>query len=84
MIIFFNEQEENSDIHEQTYHKIDDIFIQQYVKEQSPDILCEYDSFSSFSCLPKYDQYDDEFAPQIQISLAEESEPILAESIIQV
>lgn len=76
-------QEESSDIHEQTCHKSDDIFIKPYVKEQSPDILCEYDNFSSFSYLPKYDLYDDECAPQIQISHAEESEPILAESNLQ-
>jgi len=53
------------------------------MKEQSPDILCEYGGFSSFSCLPKHDLYDDDYAPQIQISRAEESNPILAESRVQ-
>ena len=77
-------QEESSDIHEQTYHKSDDIFIEPYVKEQSPDILCEYNSFSSFNCLPKYDLYDDDYEPNDQISLAEESDPILAGSSVQV
>lgn len=76
-------QEESNVIHEQTCHKTDDIFIQPDVKEQSPDILYEYNSFSSFNCLPKYDEYDDDYEPNDQISLAEESEPILAERTVQ-
>jgi len=73
-------QEESSDIHKQTCYKTDDVFIQPYVKEQSPDMLYEYNSFPSFSCLPKYDEYDDDYEPSDQISLAEESYPILAGS----
>jgi len=37
-----------------------------------------------FHCLPKYDLYDDKYAPQIQISLVEQPEPILGESSVQV
>jgi len=77
-------QEESSDIHEQTCHKIDDVFIQPYVKEQSPDILYEYNSFPSFNFLPKYNEYDDDYEPNDQISLPEESDPILAESTVHV
>lgn len=76
-------QEESSDIHEQTYHRTDDVFIQPYVKEKSPDMLYEYNSFPSFSCLLKYDEYDDDYEPNDQISLAEESDPILAGSEVQ-
>jgi len=76
-------QEESSDIHEQTCYKTDDVFIQPYVKEQSPDMLYEYNSFPSFSCLPKYDEYDNDYEPNDQISLAEESDPILAGSEVQ-
>jgi len=54
------------------------------VKEQSPDMLCEYNSFHSFSCLPKYDEYFDDDNHNDQISLAEVSDPILAESNVQV
>jgi len=77
-------QKESSDIHEQTCHKIEEVFIQPYVKEQSPDMLCEYNSFHSFSCLPKYDEYFDDDNHNDQISLAEVSDPILAESDVQV
>ena len=42
-------QEESNDIHEQTYHKTEDIFIQPYMMEQSPDILYEHNIFSSFN-----------------------------------
>ena len=52
--------------------------------EQSPDILCEYNSSPSFNCLPKYDLYDEDYEPNGQISLAEESYPILVGSSIQV
>jgi len=76
-------QEESSDIHEQTCHKTDNVFIQPFVKEQSPDMLYEYNSFHSFSCLPKYDEYDDYYEPNDQISLAEDSNPILAGSEVQ-
>jgi hypothetical protein len=76
-------QQESSDNNEQTFHKTYDIFIQPYMMEQSPDILCEYNSFSSFNCLPKYDLYDDDYEPNDQISLAEESDPILAGSEVQ-
>jgi len=76
-------QEESSDIHEQTCHKTDDVFIQPYVKEQSPNMLYEYNSSPSSSCLPKYDEYDDDYEPNGQISLAEESDPILAGSEVQ-
>lgn len=75
-------QKEKIDIHKQIstnsiYHKSDDRFIEQYVEEQSPDLLCGSDNISSFSNLPKYDQYDDDYVPQIQINLTEESETIL-------
>ena len=76
-------QQESSDIHEKTCHKIDDIFIQPYMMEQSPDILYEYNSFPSFSCLPKYDEYFDDDDHNDQIGLAEGSEPSLAESNVQ-
>jgi len=66
-------QEESSDIHEQTDNKTDDVFIQSYVKEQSSDMLYEYNSFPFFGCLPKYDEYDDDYC-------AEESNPTLARS----
>lgn len=51
--------------------------------DESPNLLCEYNSFSSFSCMPKYDMYDDDYAPQIQISLAKESEAILGDRNVQ-
>ena len=70
--------EESSDIHEQTCNKTDDVFIQSYVKEQSPDMLYEYNSFPFFGFLPKYDEYDDEYEPNDQIIRAEESNPISA------
>lgn len=76
-------QQESSDIHEQTCPKTDDIFIQPYMMEQSPDMLCEYNSFHSFSCLPKYDEYFDDDDHNEQISLAKVSDPILAESNVQ-
>lgn len=76
-------QREEIDIHEPISPKSDDIFTVQYMDE-SPDLLCEYHSFSSFSCLPKYDQYDEDYAPQIQINLAEELEAFLGESNVQV
>ena len=76
-------QQESSDIHEQTCHKTDDIFIQPYMMEQSPDILYEYNSFHSFSCLPKYDEYFDDDEHNDQISSVEESDPILAEREVQ-
>ena len=66
-------QEESNDSHEQTYHKTDDIFVQPYMMEQSPDILYEHNIFSSFNYLPKYDEYDDDDEPNDQISLTEES-----------
>jgi len=77
-------QQESSDIHEQTYHKTEDVFIQPYVKERSPDMLCEYNSFHSFSCLPKYVECFDDDNHSDQISLAEVSDPILVESTVQV
>jgi len=82
-------QKEKIDIQEQIstdsiYHKLDDRFIEQYVEEQSPDLLCESDSISSFSILPKYDQYDDDYVPQIQINLTEESEAIFGKRKVQV
>jgi len=82
-------EKEKFDIHEQIstnsiYHKSDDRFIEQYVEEQSPDLLYESDSISSFSNLPKYDQYDDDYVPQIQINLTEESESILGKRKVQV
>jgi len=73
-------QEESSDIHEQTNNKTDDVFIQSYVKEQSPDMLYEYNSFPFFSCLPKYDEYDDDYEPNDQITSTEESNPTLERS----
>jgi len=76
-------QEESNDIHEQTYHKTDDIFVQPYMMEQSLDILYEHNIFSSFNCLPKYDEYDDDDETNDQISLAEESEPSLEKGKIQ-
>ena len=76
-------QEESSDIHEQTCHKTYDIFIHPYMMEQSPDMLYEYSSFPSFSCLPKYDDYFDDDEHNDQISSAKESDPILAESEVQ-
>jgi len=72
-------QEESSGIYEQICHRSDDIFIEPYAKEQAPNIPYEYDSFSPFTCLPKYDLYDDECEPQIQISCAERFHSILAE-----
>ena len=76
-------QQKSSDIHEQTCHKTDDIFIQPYMMGQSPDIQYEYNSFPSFSCLPKYDEYFDDDEHIDQISSIEESDPILAESEVQ-
>jgi len=76
-------QREEIDIHEQISPKSDDIFIEQYV-EESPDLLCEYNSFSSFSGLPKHDQYDDDYVSEIQIIPAEESEGSLGERRVQV
>ena len=35
-------QKERSDSHEQVFAKLDDRFIEHYVEEQSPDLLCEY------------------------------------------
>ena len=46
-------------------------------------MLYEYNSFPSFSCFPKYDEYDDDYEPNDKISLAEESDPILAGSEVQ-
>ena len=82
-------QKEKIDIHEQIstnsiYHKSDDRFVEKYGEEESPDLLCEYDSVSSFICPPKYDQYDDDYVPQIQINLTEESEAILGERNVQI
>ena len=62
-------QKEKIDIHEQISTKSKDRFVEQYVKEQSPDLLYESDSISFFSIPPKYDQYDDDYVPQIQIIL---------------
>jgi len=73
-------QEKSSDIHKQTCNKTDDVFIQSYVKEQSPDMLYEYNSFPFFSCLPKYDEYDDDYEPNDQITSTEQSNPTLAGS----
>jgi len=73
-------QEESSDIHEQTNNKTDNVFIQSYVKEQSPDMLYEYNSFPFFSCFPKYDEYDDDYELHDQITSTEESNPTLARS----
>ena len=73
-------REESSGIHEQTYNKTDDVFIQSYVKEQSPDMLYEYDSLPFLGYLPKYNEYDDDFEPNDQIISAEESNPTLARS----
>lgn len=73
-------QEESSDIHEQTSNKTDDVFIQWYVKEQSPDMLYEYNSFPFFDSLPKYDEYDDDYEPNNQITSTEESNPTLVGS----
>lgn len=47
-------------------------------------MLYEYSSFPSLHCLPKYDEYIDDDEHNDQISFAEESELILAESTIQV
>jgi len=76
-------QREEISIHEPISPKSDDIFTEKYV-EESPNLLREYDRFSSFSCLPKYDLYDEDYVPQIQISRAKESEPILEENSVQV
>ena len=54
------------------------------MEEQSPNLLCESANISSFSNLPKYDQYDDDYVPQIQINLIEESETILGNKKVQV
>lgn len=51
--------------------------------EKSPDILYEYNSFPSFSCFPKYDDYFDDDGHNDKIGLVEESEPSLAESNVQ-
>jgi len=77
-------QKERIDIHEQLFSKSDKIFIEPYAEEESRDLLCEYNGFPSFSCLPKYDLYDDDYVSEIQISLTEESGPILGESSVQV
>ena len=74
-------QKERTNIHEQIFAKSDYIFIERYVEEQSPDLLCEYNCFSSFSNPPKY---DDDYAPQIQTNLAEEFETILGNNKVQV
>jgi len=58
-------------------------YSQQYV-EKSPDLLCEYIGFSSFSCLPKYDQYDDDYVFEIQFIPAEESDAILGERNVRI
>jgi len=82
-------EKEKIDIHEQIstnsiYHKLDDRFIEKYVEEQSPDLLYETDSIYSFSNLPKYDQYDDDYVPQIQINLTEDLETILGKRKVRV
>jgi len=82
-------QMEKIDIHKQIstnsiYHKSDDRFIEQYVEEKSPDLLCEFDNISSFSNLPKYYQYDDDYVPQNQINFTEESKTILGKRKVQV
>lgn len=76
-------QKESNDIHEQTCHKKDDIFIPPYMMEQSPDIMYEYNSFSYFNGLPKYDQYDDDCEPNYQIGLANELHLIFSQSTVQ-
>lgn len=72
-------QKERVDIHEQIptnsiYHRLEDRFIEQYVDEQSPDLICAFDNIASFDDLPIYDQYDDDYFAQNQINLAKELE----------
>jgi len=77
-------RKERIDIHKQIFAKSEDRFIEQYVKEQSPDLLCESGCTSFFGIPPKYDQYDDDYKPQVQINLIEESETIFGKSKVQV
>jgi len=82
-------QKEKIDIHEQIstnsiHHKSNNRFIEKYVEEQSPDLLCESDNISSFSDLPEYDQYDDDYVPQNKKNFTEELETILGKRKIQV
>jgi len=76
-------QREENDIHKPISPKSDDVFTEKCV-EESPNLPREYDSFPSFSCLLKYDLYDDDYVSEIQYIPAEELDLILGESSIQV
>lgn len=78
----FVSQKEDVDIHEQipvnsNYHRSEDIFIEQYVEEQSSDLMCMFDDITYFDDLPKYDQYNDNYDLQIQTNFREQSKASL-------
>jgi len=75
----FISQKEEVENHEQipsnsNYHRSKDRFIEQYVEEKCPDLMCMFYDISSFDDLPKYDQYDDNYVLPIQTSFTEKSE----------
>jgi len=61
------EVESHEQIHANSnYHRAEDRFIEQYVKEKFADLMCMFDDITSFADFPKYDQYDDHYVLQIQ------------------
>ena len=72
----FISQKEEVDSHEQllansNYHRSENGFTDQYVEEQSTDLMCMFDDINSFDDFPKYDQYDDNYVLQIQTNFTE-------------
>lgn len=47
-------------------------FIDQYVEEESSDLMCMFDGIPYFNYLPEYDQYDDNYVLQTQAIFTEQ------------
>ena len=66
-----HEEIEEVDSHEKipansNYHRSENGFTDQYVEEESTDLMCMFDDIPSFNYLPKYDHYDDSYVLQTQ------------------
>jgi len=85
----FVSQKQEVDNHEQipvnsNYHKYEDRVIEPYVLRQFANLICTFDDITSYGDVPKFDHYNNDYVPQIQINLAKESEVSLGNKEVQV
>lgn len=72
-------QKEEVENHEQisvnsNYHKYEDKVIEPYGERKSVDLICTFGDITSYVDVPKLDHYNNDYVPQVQINLVEESE----------